>query len=111
MTDAISQLHYTIVKHDKPWSVMFAKHSKDDEILYPLTVKEIAASQKADRALQENKDICKNILVENTNILYKDGKLVIPKSLQHGAVSWYHHYLQHPGSTHLEGTKSCNVLD
>jgi hypothetical protein len=34
----------------------------------------------------------------------KDGKLVIPNDLQHRAISWYHHYLQHPGSTRLEET-------
>ena len=26
------------------------------------------------------------------------------KSLQHRAVAWYHHYLQHPGHTRLEET-------
>jgi hypothetical protein len=30
--------------------------------------------------------------------------MVIPKSLQKRAVAWYHHYLQHPGNTHLEET-------
>jgi hypothetical protein len=35
-------------------------------------------------------------------ILCKDGKLVISNDLQDRAVAWYHHYLQHPGSTHLE---------
>ena len=34
----------------------------------------------------------------------KDGKIVIPKVLQHRAVSWYYHYLQHPGQTRLEET-------
>ncbi len=34
----------------------------------------------------------------------KNKKLVIPRSLQHRAVSWYHHYLQHPGNTLLEET-------
>jgi hypothetical protein len=36
-------------------------------------------------------------LIENTKVLCKDNKLIIPASLQHRAVSWYHHYLQHPG--------------
>ena len=36
-------------------------------------------------------------------MLCKEGKLVIPKTLQHKAVAWYHHYLQHPGHTRLEG--------
>ena len=30
--------------------------------------------------------------------------MVIPKSLQHCAVAWYHHYLQLPGNTRLEET-------
>ena len=30
--------------------------------------------------------------------------MVIPKSLQHRAVTWCHHYLQHPGSKRLEET-------
>jgi hypothetical protein len=37
-------------------------------------------------------------------VLCKEGKLVIPKTLQHKAVAWYHHYLQHPGHTRLEET-------
>ena len=30
--------------------------------------------------------------------------MVIPRVLQRRAVSWYHHYLQHPGHTRLEET-------
>ena len=36
--------------------------------------------------------------------LWKDGKMVIPKSLQHYAVAWFHHYLQHPGAKHFKET-------
>jgi hypothetical protein len=36
-------------------------------------------------------------LIEDTKVLYKNGKIIIPTSLRHRAVSWYHHYLQHPG--------------
>jgi hypothetical protein len=35
-------------------------------------------------------------------VLCKNGKIIIPTSLRHRAVSWYHHYLQHPGHLHLE---------
>ncbi len=35
-------------------------------------------------------------------MLCKNGKLIIPPSLRHRAVSWYHHYLQHPGHSRLE---------
>ena len=43
-------------------------------------------------------------LMENTSVFCHKGKLVVPRSLQHRAVSWYHHYLQHPGNTRLEET-------
>ncbi len=39
-------------------------------------------------------------LIEDTKVLWKNEKVVIPTSLQHRAVSWYHHYLQHPGHSH-----------
>ena len=102
VADAISRLEYTTIKHEQPLSVVFANCSKEDEI-FPLTVEEIAKAQEADRTLQQQEKY-KSILIENTYVLCKDGKLVIPKSLQHRAVNWYHHYLQHPGNTHLEET-------
>ncbi len=43
-------------------------------------------------------------LIEDTKVLCKNGKLMISTSLRHRAVSWYHHYLQHPGHLHLEET-------
>jgi hypothetical protein len=69
-----------------------------------ILVKEIAEAQKADQTLQNTKEKYQSNLIENTQVLCKDGKLVIPKSLQQRAVSWYHHYLQHPGNTQLEET-------
>jgi hypothetical protein len=41
-------------------------------------------------------------LIENTKVRCKNDNLIIPASLQHRAVSWYHHYLQHPGHSHLK---------
>ncbi len=37
-------------------------------------------------------------------MLCNNGKLIIPASLQHRAVAWYHHYLQHPGHSRLKET-------
>jgi hypothetical protein len=51
------------------------------------------------------KNMCLQLL-EDTKVLCKNGKLVIPASLQHRAVAWYHHYLQHPGHSHLKETIS-----
>jgi hypothetical protein len=43
-------------------------------------------------------------LIKDTKVLFKNGKLIIPVSLRHRAVSWYHPYLQHPGYSCLEET-------
>ena len=43
-------------------------------------------------------------LVENKKVLCKDGKMVIPTSLQQRVVVWYHHYIRHPGNTRLKET-------
>ncbi len=90
---------------------MFATHEEEDEI-YPLTTIEIAEAQKKDRTLKiyfkrNAKRPKKGLsfqLIEDTKVLCKEDKMVIPASRQHRAVSWYHHYLQHPGFSRLEET-------
>ena len=89
--------------HQDQMNLVFATRSEEDAI-YPLTVREIAQAQKLDASLEKLKDKYSTHLVENTDVLCKDGKMVIPVALQHRAVSWYHHYLQHPGHTRLEET-------
>eukprot|EP00804_Cyclotella_cryptica_P010824 CCRYP_008760-RA/>CCRYP_008760-RA protein AED:0.09 eAED:0.26 QI:0/0/0/1/0/0/2/0/511 len=83
--------------------------ARRSEMLAPLTslvVKEIALAQTTDATLKKLKkhDKYSTQLVEDTQLLCKDGRMVIPKALQNRAVSWYHHYLQHPGHTRLEAT-------
>jgi hypothetical protein len=94
---------------------VFANISEEDEI-YPLTTVEIAAAQRVDASLKHlfkrNAVIDQGLeikLIENTTCVCKDGWLVIPKPLQVGAVQWYHHYLQHPGHTHLEETMNAAI--
>ena len=86
-------------------NLVFANRS-EEEAIFPLTVSEIAESQSKDKGMNKlaKKEKYTFQLVENTKVLCKDGKLVIPNDLQHRAISWYHHYLQHPGSTRLEET-------
>eukprot|EP00804_Cyclotella_cryptica_P019355 CCRYP_006182-RA/>CCRYP_006182-RA protein AED:0.37 eAED:0.37 QI:0/0/0/1/0/0/2/0/187 len=103
--------HYTMQEesaiytsaHQEEMNLVFANRSKE-EVIYPLTVREIHQAQKLDASLKMLKDHYLTQLVESTEILCKDGKVVIPEELQHLAVSWYHHYLQHPGHTRLEET-------
>ena len=81
--------------------------SEDDEI-YPLTVSEIAEEQHLDSTLQKYFNLegerYKVKIVEETEVLCENGKLVIPKTLQLRCIAWYHHWLQHPGHTRLEET-------
>ncbi len=43
-------------------------------------------------------------LIEDTKVLCKNEKVMIPTSWRHRALSLYHHYLQHPGRSRLEKT-------
>ena len=81
---------------------VFANRSNEEDI-YPLTVKEIAKAQELDRHFKATaqQEKYKKTLIKNTLAFCKNEKLVIPWSPQHRAVSWYHHYLQHPGNTRL----------
>jgi hypothetical protein len=91
--------------------LVFANHREEDEI-YPITTIEIAELQKRDQNLKiyykcNTKTPKKGMnfqFIENTKVLCKDNKLIIPASLQHRAGSWYHHYLQHPGHSRLKET-------
>ncbi len=97
-------------KHD--WNLMFAHHEEEDKI-YPLTLTEIADAQCKDRELKvyfkKNAKMPQNNiglhLIENTKVPCNNGKVIIPTSQRHRAVSWYHHYLQHPGHLRLEETR------
>jgi hypothetical protein len=89
---------------------VFANHSKEEEI-FPLTTPEIAEQEKADNKLKYcfkgNTVLDKGLevrLIDDTYVVCKDGRMIIPKPLQRRAVLWSHHYLQHPGHTQLEET-------
>ena len=73
---------------------VFAYHSEEEEI-YPLTVKEIAEAQRLDRHFKATalKEKYEKTLIENTSVFGKNKKFIIPRSLQHQAISRYHHYL------------------
>ncbi len=94
---------------------VFANRNEEKEI-FPLTVKEIVAAQKADPILKHffkrNAVLDNGIelqLVENKSCICNKGRLVIPKPLQRRATIWYHHYLQHPGHTRLEETMKAAI--
>jgi hypothetical protein len=90
---------------------VFVHHEEEDKI-YPLTSTEIAEAQRKDQELNvyfkknakmPQQDIGLH-LIEDIKVLCKNGKIIVPSSLRHRAVSWYHHYLQHSGHSRLEET-------
>ena len=95
---------------------VFANDSVDDEEIYPVTVKEIADAQKedpklkhlfdsTDRTLKNQKTIIDDTVVLVRREHPKDRpRLIIPDSLQEKVISWYHHYLQHPGRDRMSKT-------
>ena len=76
---------------------MFA-NQEDEDTIYPLATRQIVGTQKHDLTLNTMADKYDHTtqLVENIKVICKDGKMVIPASLQQRTVAWYHHYLQHP---------------
>eukprot|EP00804_Cyclotella_cryptica_P016192 CCRYP_005685-RA/>CCRYP_005685-RA protein AED:0.45 eAED:0.81 QI:0/0/0/1/0.5/0.33/3/0/553 len=96
-----SQPEASLASTQESMNQVFANRNEEDSI-YPLTTREIAEAQQEDESLL-NKGYSPQ-LVENIKVLCKDGKMVIPTSLQHRAVAWFHHYLQHPGTKRLEET-------
>jgi hypothetical protein len=94
---------------------VFVNRVKEKEIS-PLTTQEIAEAQKADHKLKHcfkcDVVLDKGLevsLVDNTYMVCKDGRMIIPKPLQWHAVLWFHHYLQHPGHTCLEETMNATM--
>jgi hypothetical protein len=94
---------------------VFANSSKEEEI-FSLTTPEIAEAQKANSELKHcfrcNAVIDEGLevrLVDDTHVVCKDDKMIIPKPLQRRAVLWYHHYLQHPGHTQLKETMKATM--
>jgi hypothetical protein len=86
----------------------------DDEFPkeYPLSYKELAHEQRRYPALQQklnDKDPRYTIEEQKHSdatyrIANKDGKMVVPPSMQRKATEWYHQHLMHPGETRMELT-------
>jgi transposase InsO family protein len=89
---------------------MEVDESDTDVDRYPLTFAKILAAQRTDRSLanaKSNKEYAMQSFRGggmSFSLVTKNGKIVIPKSLQLAAVQWYHLYLVHTGETRLEQT-------
>ena len=94
---------YITIRIHESMNLVFANQD-DEDAIYPLTTRDIAEAQKHDIELNTMTDKYgyTTQLVENTIVLCKNGKMVIPTSLHQHTVAWYHHYLQHPWNTRLQ---------
>jgi hypothetical protein len=72
---------------------VFANCSEED-VIYPLTVKEIVEAQTADpNVLKMTADLqYTRHQVENTQELCKRTAMVLLTAFKHRAINWYHHY-------------------
>ena len=48
-------------------------------------------------------------VVEGHELITYQGKIVVPKTLQSRIIAWYHQYLAHPGSDHMEKTLNATL--
>ena len=81
---------------------------------FPLSYGQIAHEQRGDKKLQERikADADHKVYIRKTfqhsdksyELVTRDDKIVIPKSLETKATEWYHTHLLHPGETRLELT-------
>eukprot|EP00804_Cyclotella_cryptica_P015465 CCRYP_008057-RA/>CCRYP_008057-RA protein AED:0.28 eAED:0.28 QI:0/-1/0/1/-1/1/1/0/81 len=65
--------------YQEEMNLVFANRSEED-VIYPLTVREIAEAQKLDASLKALKDQYSTQLVKSTHLLCKEGKMVIQRS-------------------------------
>jgi hypothetical protein len=79
-----------------------------EEEKFPMSPALIQREQENDKELQ--KDIYRNSekywkrKLEGAELITHHKLICIPKLLQKRIVTWYHHYLAHPGMTKLEAT-------
>ena len=94
---------------------VFANISEEEDDIYPPTVAEIASEQRSHRLYKRyfkdkpfknrDKKISVRIIDDEDILVFEGNRMVIPDTaMQSRILSWYHHYLQHPGENRLEET-------
>ena len=109
VADALSRLNLT---EDDFSAEAFAADESDFPIQYPLSYRQIAFEQEKwpmlQQKLRDKPTVYKVAEFKHSDSTYeivtRNGKIVIPVSLQLRATEWYHLYLLHPGETRMELT-------
>ncbi len=91
--------------HKELMNFVFVNRSEETAI-NPLTINELAEAQAKHKMLTKLTFLktYKPHLIEDFQVLCKDSKFVFTWEIQQHAVEWHHHYLQQPGTAHLEET-------
>ena len=115
VADALSRLALSDNVHPSQESLLadlFADDSLPDDV-FPLRYQLIAEQQQRDDALQaklkSDKDFATKIFHgggrdDGLELITKDGKIVMPATLQDRCIRWYHSILCHPGEARTEQT-------
>ena len=115
VADALSRLEMTpdddIEMDDQFFAECLAADPQDYPSDYPMSYVQLESEQNKDASLLD--EFTKNDLYKKEtrrhgdkeyNLLTREGKIVVPKSMQQKLVQWYHSTLMHPGETRMELT-------
>ena len=112
--DALSRLETLPLTPLTPASSAELFGFEDDDLpadAFPLTYKLIMKHQLQDEELMSKAEAKDGYVLttfhggdKQRTLITKQGKIVMPKSLQKRCVDWYHHSLCHPGMTRTEQT-------
>jgi transposase InsO family protein len=117
VADALSRLGMTSPETNEIFSLermseLFAATENDVPSAYPLSLPHLAKEQGKEKALRAKAIAQPNVYTKKTihhgdksyEIVMKNEKIVVPKTLQKRAVEWYHGILMHPGEQRTEFT-------
>jgi hypothetical protein len=115
VADALSRLEMTsddeTEMDDQFFAECFAADPEDFPTDYPMSYAQLASEQNKDARLLD--EFAKNELyVRETrhhgdkeyDLITREGKIVVPTTMQAKLVQWYHSTLMHPGETRMELT-------
>ena len=114
VADALSQLPMEHLETDMEqveetvpkMSYVTKENIKEEE--FPMSPRLIHKCQLTDKHLKklmkEEKSKFTLWTIENIQLIHYEDKIYIPHKLQSRIISWYHHYLIHPGETRMEET-------
>ena len=111
VADALSRLDFTPTKSDITATTEYIFSMLDDDMeLFPLCMRQIAIEHSDDTELRtrmsrkKNKRKYTKQAINDHDVILENGKVFVPKSMRQRMITWYHHWLIHPGSERMMKT-------